>query len=201
MMENSRKKQKPNCLFLNFYSNGLKTLIPNSLLFGFLGYPFVLPDMIGGNGYDGKLPDAELFIRWMQANTFLPAIQFSYVPWEYSEKITETCRNLVNLHEKYFDKFYALAAESVNTGAPIIRPLWWIDENHDEALRCNDEFLVGNDTLVAPVLEQGARNRTIYFPPGKWKSQMNVSGEIYEGPKSVLVDVDLYELAWFILQE
>ncbi len=157
--------------------------------------------MIGGNGYGGDLPDAELFVRWMQANTFLPAIQFSYVPWQYSDpNITEVSRNLVALHEKYFDKFYDLAAESVKSGAPIIRPLWWIDENNEEAFTCDDEFLVGNDLLVAPVLEQGARNRTIFFPPGKWKSQMIGNTNIYEGPISVVVDVDLYELAWFILQ-
>lgn len=42
----------------------------------------VLPDMIGGNGYNGTIPDAELLVRWAQANTFMPAMQFSYLPWE-----------------------------------------------------------------------------------------------------------------------
>lgn len=38
--------------------------------------------MVGGNGYYGA-PDSELFIRWLQANTFMPSIQFSYVPWDF----------------------------------------------------------------------------------------------------------------------
>lgn len=71
------------------------------------GYPLVLPDMIGGNGYDpcfvapgapvpencvpgsdtGR-PDEEIFLRWLQANTFMPALQFSYVPWEYTASVS-----------------------------------------------------------------------------------------------------------------
>lgn len=48
-----------------------------------VGYPFVLPDMIGGNGYNNIRPDEEIFIRWLQANVFMPSLQFSYVPWDY----------------------------------------------------------------------------------------------------------------------
>lgn len=58
------------------------------------GYPLVLPDMIGGNGYgesglDGpsKMPGKEIFLRWLQANTFMPALQFSYVPWDYDAEV------------------------------------------------------------------------------------------------------------------
>ena len=61
----------------------------------FSGYPFVLPDMIGGNGYqvdDDPLhtsnpPTKELFVRWLQANTFMPAMQFSFVPWTYDDEV------------------------------------------------------------------------------------------------------------------
>ena len=52
----------------------------------FAGYPFVLPDMIGGNGYGSELPSRELFVRWMQANVFMPAMQFSFVPWQYDQE-------------------------------------------------------------------------------------------------------------------
>lgn len=59
-----------------------------------VGYPLVLPDMIGGNGYgdeglDGpsNMPSKEIFLRWLQANTFMPALQFSYVPWDYDSEV------------------------------------------------------------------------------------------------------------------
>lgn len=68
-------------------ANGLATLIPTLFQFGLEGYPFVLPDMIGGNGYNTVLPERELFIRWMQANVFMPAMQFSYTPWDYDQEV------------------------------------------------------------------------------------------------------------------
>ena len=74
------------------YDNGLRTLVTTLLQMSFAGYPFVLPDMIGGNGYAGgledtELPSKELFVRWMQANVFMPAMQFSFVPWQYDQEV------------------------------------------------------------------------------------------------------------------
>ena len=59
-----------------------------------IGYPFVLPDMIGGNGYstddpldDSNPPSKELYLRWLEANVFMPGMQFSFVPWQYDEEV------------------------------------------------------------------------------------------------------------------
>ena len=68
------------------FENGLPTLITTMFQMNINGYPLVLPDMIGGNGYDGA-PAAELFIRWLQANVFMPSLQFSYVPWDYDNEV------------------------------------------------------------------------------------------------------------------
>lgn len=66
---------------------GLPTLITSLIHLNMIGYPFVLPDMIGGNGYDNMPPSKEMYIRWMQANTFMPAIQFSYTPWDFDQEV------------------------------------------------------------------------------------------------------------------
>ena len=68
------------------FENGLPTLITTLLQMNMNGYPLVLPDMIGGNGYN-EPPTKELFIRWLQANTFMPSMQFSYVPWEFDNEV------------------------------------------------------------------------------------------------------------------
>ena len=68
------------------YDNGLRSLITTLLVMNIQGYSLVLPDMIGGNGY-GEIPSKELFIRWLEANTFMPSLQFSYVPWDYDDEV------------------------------------------------------------------------------------------------------------------
>lgn len=153
--------------------NGLRTLIPTALTFGLLGYPFVLPDMIGGNEYENVKIDAGLYIRWLQVNVFLPAVQFSIPPWRFSDPhITELVRSLLSTRESYRTTFEKLADEAVQNGWPIMRPLWWIDSSDDEnspSYWIDDEYLLGSDVLVAPVVEQGATKRDIYLPTGKWR--------------------------------
>ena len=60
---------------------------PRLLQMNMAGYVLVLPDMIGGNGYDGNFPSKEIFLRWLQANIFMPSLQFSYVPWDYDAEV------------------------------------------------------------------------------------------------------------------
>lgn len=163
--------------------NGLHSVLTGILALGLSGYPFILPDMVGGNAYDEKA-DAELMIRWTQLNALLPAMQFSLAPWDYGEECTSICRRYADLHTEYAPRILALAKETTETGKPIIRPIFWLDKNNEEALTCDDEFLLGDDVLVAPVMHPNLRQRTILLPPGKWKDHW--TGEIFEGPARLI---------------
>ena len=55
------------------------------------------------------------------------------------------------------------------SGEPIVRPLWWNYPYDDIAQSTDSEFLLGDDILVAPVVEKGARTRAIYLPAGTWE--------------------------------
>lgn len=154
--------------------NGLKTLIPTALTFGLLGYPFVLPDMIGGNAYDGVKVESELYIRWLQINVFMPAIQFSIPPWYFNDTtIVEHTVEMLALRESYTELFERLSTEAVEHGWPIVRPLWWVAPTDTSCHIIDDQFLLGNDLLVAPVVDSGARKRNIYIPPGLWLDKLN----------------------------
>ncbi|XP_062594222.1 myogenesis-regulating glycosidase-like [Saccostrea cucullata] len=177
------------------YTNGLKTLIPTALTFGILGYPFILPDMIGGNAYYTH-PERELYIRWMQANVFLPSLQFSIVPWQYDEEVINLTRRFIQLHEDYTETILKLAREATATGAPIVRPLWWIAPKDEVALTIDSEFLLGNDILVAPVLDKGASSRDVYLPGGQWNDVLR--GGVKQGGWYRNYKADLHELPYFI---
>lgn len=79
--------------------NGLSSIITTTFEMNLNGYTLVLPDMIGGNGYNldheqADLPTKELFIRWVQANTFLPAMQYSFVPWNFDNEVRKPIKVL-----------------------------------------------------------------------------------------------------------
>ena len=67
-------------------------------------------------------------------------------------------------------------------GSPINRPIWWEDASDQEALKVDDEFLLGSDLLVAPVMEEGAVSRDIYLPRGEWRDANDPDGTVIKGP-------------------
>jgi len=89
-------------------------------------------------------------------------------------KVVRIAHAMVDLHESYADTIISLAEESTRTGAPIVRPLWWSAGGplDTPTLTVDDQFLLGDDVLVAPVLEQGATARDIYLPRGRWRDEL-----------------------------
>ncbi|MBL8090114.1 MAG: hypothetical protein JNJ43_07285 [Anaerolineales bacterium] len=158
--------------------NGLHSVLTGMLALGLAGYPFILPDMIGGNEYEEKAT-AELMIRWTQLNALLPAMQFSLAPWDYGAECNEICKRYANLHVQFSEKILSIANETTKNGLPIIRPIFWLDVNDEIALTCDDEFLLGADILVAPILKPNTYQRDIYLPKGTWKNYW--TSEIYVG--------------------
>ncbi|PNF32421.1 hypothetical protein B7P43_G04891 [Cryptotermes secundus] len=113
--------------------NGLKAIVTTLLAMNMVGYSFIIPDMVGGNGYV-NIPTKELFIRWLQANTFMPTIQFSYTPWDFDEETVQIAKKFTTLHFQFSDKILKLAKKKVADGTPINLPLWWLDPSDEEAL-------------------------------------------------------------------
>lgn len=98
--------------------NGLKSLIPTLLQFNINGYVFVLPDMIGGNQYGDDKITKELFIRWLQASTFMPALQFSVAPWDFDGETIGITLKFTQLHETYADIILERFELAVSEGLP-----------------------------------------------------------------------------------
>ena len=157
-----------------------------------------MPDMIGGNGYKGA-PSRELYIRWLQVNVFMPSLQISYVPWLYDEEVVEHSLAMTRLHAQHSQLIIRLAREAVETGTPINRPVWWIDPTDQIALSLDDQFLLGDDILVAPVLSEGQTARDVYLPAGLWLDGNNPQSEHISGPTWIYqYEASLFKLPYFI---
>lgn len=177
------------------------SLIPDLIAQGLLGHPFTCPDMIGGGEYISFLSaetiDQELVVRSAQVHALMPMMQFSVAPWRIlSPENNELCRRMAELHVATGPKIAALAKESAETGEPIVRSLEY-QFPHQGYAAVKDQFLLGPDLLVAPVLEKGARSRTIIFPPGTW---LGDDGSLVNGPCEQTVAAPLERLPHYRLQ-
>ncbi|XP_035796360.1 myogenesis-regulating glycosidase-like [Anopheles albimanus] len=161
------------------WNNGLRSLVPTLLQMNLNGYPFVLPDMIGGNVYGDDILTKELFIRWLQASVFMPSIQYSKTPWDIDEESVTLAKKFTELHESYSDYIIQRMRLAVSHGTPVNPPIWWLDPTDKIAQTVNDEYLLGEDIVVAPVLAEFATTRDIYLPKGTWRD--GNTGRMHEG--------------------
>lgn len=177
--------------------DGLADLIPNALAQGLAGHAFVCPDMVGGGDIGtsfGTAVDPELFVRTAQCSALFPMVQFSIAPWRVLDaEYWGHCADAIRLRQWFGPELLSIARNSARTGEPMIRHLAYAypDGGYDEVA---DQFLLGEDVLVAPVLESGARSRNVAFPVGHWVSD---AGERFAGPCEVRVEAPLSRLPWF----
>jgi alpha-glucosidase len=176
----------------------LQTLVPGIIAQGLMGYAFTCPDLIGG-GDDAsfknlKAVDQDLVARAAQCHALMPMMQFSMAPWRVLDaRHLAICKNMAILHKTMGREILTLAQESSRTGEPIVRNMEYVFPGQGwEELK--DQFMLGNNILVAPVLEKGAVKRFIQFPQGKWKGD---DGSIVTGPGRVEVSAPLERLPWY----
>jgi len=175
---------------------GLADTIPTSLAQGLSGYPYTCPDMVGGGEvtYDIGQLDQELYVRWAQSGTFFPVIQYSLLPNRVLDhQHLPYCMDMIALRRKMGPTILALATHAANTGEPIMRHMAYVfpDSGFEKVL---DQYMLGDEFLVAPVLTKGQIRRVVKFPPGKWKGD---DGSLMNGPCEVEIDAPLSRLPWY----
>ena len=133
------------------------------------GVPFVGADVGGFN----DMPSGELYARWLQAAALTPFLRSHSVgwvgskePWAFGDEFTKINRETIELRYKFLPYLYTLFREHERTGEPVMRPLWYEFPNDKSTYLINDQYMVGRDILVAPVVKEGMRTRGIYLPAG-----------------------------------
>jgi alpha-glucosidase (family GH31 glycosyl hydrolase) len=114
----------------------------------------------------------DLLIRWAQFGCFTPLMQahgrFEQEAWTYDEETLDLYRRYVLLHERLVPYVRAAAVTASRTGLPVIRPLCLTDPADDRGWTIADAYGYGPALWVAPVLEHGARERSVHLPAGEW---------------------------------
>ena len=79
---------------------------------------------------------------------------------------------------------------------PITRPLWLTTPHDPEAWGTDDEYTLGTDILVAPVLQPGRGTRSLYLPAGVWRDYW--IGTNHTGPGWITVPAPLDQIPLLI---
>ncbi len=177
--------------------HGINELIPNMLAQGILGYSYGCPDMVGGGAFSDFLPgstkfEQELFVRYCAAAALMPMIQFSAAPWRVlDDEHYAMILGLMKLREEFLPTILELVKNSAKTGEPAVRYMEYVfpGQGFEKVI---DQFCLGDDIIVAPVLAKGAVTRDVALPDGKWKDHRD--GKIYDGGRTITVDAPVDSL-------
>lgn len=173
-------------------------LMLNSGLSG-LGY---MSSDIGGFAVDPENPtDPELYVRWLQMGTFTPMLrthaQLKPEPYHYPE-IEPISKKFIKMRYEWLPYNYTLAYENASMGWPLARPIDFHAENPGERYASvDDEYMWGDNLLIAPVMQQGARTRKVLFPAGEWINYNNTALS-YKGGSTATVKAPLDQLPMFV---
>ncbi len=172
--------------------SGLKAQLPILLGMSMSGVPYVHSDAGGFAGGEG---DNELYVRWLQFAAFTPIFRphgtalyetepaaFSFpseaalidTPWRnYAKEAIKT-------RYEFLPYNYSLAYQQEKNGKPLISPMYFSFPDDSVAVKVEDQFMWGENLMVAPVLEKGAITRRYYLPEGKWLNPSQA--KVLQGP-------------------
>ncbi len=183
-------------------SAGLASLTPDMLNRG-VGGAYGFTTDIGGFFDVGPYEPTtkELFIRWTQWAALSPMFRLHgsvgagpHMPWTYDNATLRRYKRLSELHDRAVPLIHELWKQAHETGMPIARPLWLQFPGDAEAAKQDQQWMLGPDLLVAPVVTEGASERRVYFPKGCWRDR---GGEEFRGPGYETVPAPLETLPFF----
>ena len=185
----------------------LRNQLAAGLNMGLAGIPWWTTDIGGFHG--GNIHDEgfrEVLVRWFAWGCFLPVMRLHgfrepFKPalsesgggkqisgaeneiWSYGDRVYEICRKYITLRENMRPYVRSLMKAAHEKGTPLIRPLFYDFPEDEKAWETGDEHMFGPDVLVAPVLYENVRERSVYLPEGNWRNIND--GECFEGGRTI----------------
>lgn len=166
---------------------------------GISGFPFVGND-IGGFAGVGS---ADLWTRWVEAGTFFPFMRAhaelqapNKEPWAYGEPWTQYNQRAIERRYQFLPYIYNCFYQTAQDGMPMMRALFLQYPNDPATWNLSDEYLFGNDLLVAPVMQPHTVHRSVYLPKGAWYDYF--TGTAFTGGRSYSLHVGEGDIPLFV---
>nr|WP_039986271.1 TIM-barrel domain-containing protein [Paraglaciecola mesophila] len=173
--------------------DGLKPQVELSLQMGLLGLGYTHSDLGGFAG--GEVFDPQMYIRWLQYGIFQPVFRphaqdnIAPEPVFHQGKTKDILRTYVELRYAMMPYNYSLAFENSLTGMPLMRPMFFENEDDVSLIDVKDQYFWGDALLVKPITQANQKEVSITLPKGAWFNFW--SDERYEGGKNITLPTDI----------
>lgn len=191
---------------------------------GIAGIPWWTTDIGGFHG--GWIDDPkfhEILIRWFEYGTFCPVMrlhgdrephkaQFGTTGgatclsgadneiWSYGEAIEGICVKYIQMREKMKPYITKLMEEAHEKGTPVMRTLFYEFPEDEKAWLDQQEYMFGDEILIAPVMYEAMKERKVYLPKGaNWTNYW--TKEVYNGGQTITVLTPIDEIPIFLKDE
>jgi oligosaccharide 4-alpha-D-glucosyltransferase len=160
--------------------SGLRVQLPVMLGMSISGIPYIHAD---AGGFAGGQKDPELYTRWLQFAAFTPVFRphgtaleeldrpeahIESEPVFFPDPFKSIVRNCIRLRYELLPYNYTLSYRQSKEGAASARPMFYSDNSDESLFEANDQYMWGENLLVAPVLHKGATEKKVYLPRGSW---------------------------------
>ena len=153
-------------------------------------------------GFIGS-PSGELFVRWIQLGIFHMFCRVhssgdhgDQEPWSFGTEYELLVKKFIELRYQLLPYIYTTFYQHIATGTPALRPLPFVDQNDTETYYRQDEFCMGDNLLVCPILAEKVDGRWLYLPEGKWYYYWD--DEVSAGNQEVWAEAALDRIPLFI---
>lgn len=148
---------------------GLAGNLRSGLSWGLTGAPFYATDV---GGFYGDTRDPVLYVRWIQAAVFSAHMRLHGIgqrePWSYGAMAEPLAMQALQWRYRLLPYLRHAVAQSAASGLPVQRPMVLAFPGDRAAWAFEDQFMFGDDLLVAPVLDPAGRV-SVYLPEGEWR--------------------------------
>ncbi|MAE09463.1 MAG: glycosyl hydrolase [Bacteroidetes bacterium] len=178
---------------------GLQAQLPLLIHMSLSGLPFIHSD---AGGFAQGAKDEELYTRWLQMACFTPILRphGSGIPSEpvyFNDTTRKIVRNFMKLRYSLLPYIYTLTYEANQFGYPIVRPLFYEFPNDTLSYSVENEYMFGDEMLVAPVIEREKKIKQIYLPFGSYWYDFWTNKK-HDGNQWINVDVNLETIPLFV---
>ena len=157
------------------------------------GIPYVSADL---GGHTSSVTD-DMYVRWLQfgALSTITRVHCTHevycgqegrMPWLFGDTAEAVTKEYVSMKYHLMPTLYSLAGHNANTGLPILRRLDIVYPQYAEAAR-NDEYLMGDGILVAPINEAYVKtnfDEGFFFHEDGNTTKNGLLGSYYTGTKA-----------------